>query len=355
MIGALSDDSRAHDPQTVEAIRALFNNLIDQNKPEKGFVMEISTYETYLKTLLHQDTSTAEILPRFSNRKRFEVGFDNSVPYLARKKTHKRVYHKGELFGVIFDAHIRCQHGDGKKIHTELKEVADNIFLWECILLTKLCYCKRTKIRSLKAKTCSSPKTSSGDLLLINMDSFSDINFPFLLIYRDVVSQFMISRPLKSKNITEVATELVRILHIIGAPLFINSTITRSFMERILTAVYSIWPECPTVYGQQLINERHAEFSRLLDKWLHDNPTRSWTMGASFVCSFLNSQFNRDVNGVPYSLIFREKVDSAEVLGKRSRDSDANGDLGTAQRLSVSNEQNTEEESLSWVGGVIDD
>lgn len=139
-----SYEDRGTDPQTVAAIRESFNGLLDQNKPDKAYVMEANTYRSYLATLSEERTSESPKL-NFPNRKRFKVLFDNDQPYLARAHSNKRVYYREEIFDAIFTAHCNFNHCDGRKTYSIVKEYADNLFLWQCRLLTKLCFCKRVK------------------------------------------------------------------------------------------------------------------------------------------------------------------------------------------------------------------
>ena len=123
---------RALDPHTVAAIKESFYSLLDQNKPDKSYVMEKSTYDSFIAALSNSPGAPA-ISPKrkFSNRKRFKVLYKDDVPYLARANSNKRVYHREEIFDVIFEAHCSCNHGDGKRTYAIVKEFADNVFLWE--------------------------------------------------------------------------------------------------------------------------------------------------------------------------------------------------------------------------------
>ena len=54
---SITMEDRAGDPQTVAAIRDSFNSLLDQNKPDKSYVMERDTYDYYLSALLQRSTN----------------------------------------------------------------------------------------------------------------------------------------------------------------------------------------------------------------------------------------------------------------------------------------------------------
>ena len=88
--------------QTVAAIRESFNGLLDQNKPEKSYVRGKSTYDSFIAAL-----SSSPGAPAISLCK-------DDVPYLVRENSNKRVYHREEIFDVIFEAHCSCNYEDGK-------------------------------------------------------------------------------------------------------------------------------------------------------------------------------------------------------------------------------------------------
>ena len=305
-----SHEDRAADPQTVAAIKESFNGLLDQNKPDKSYVMGKDTYNSYLATLLQSPSAFhLNLKQRFSNRKRFKVLFNDNQPYLARANSNKRVYYREEIFDVIFAAHCSCNHGDGRRTYAIVKEFADNIFLWECLLVTKLCYCKRTKSRASKSRIASSPRTKAGDIHLMNMESIPDKQFRWILLYMDDTTKFLFARPLRTRDREEIAFELLHLFLNHGAPLFINTSLSKSFIMKLLQNLYSLWPGCPTVFGQQLLSDNHPEFLKNLERWMKESNTRSWAIGCAFVASALNAQESMTLGCTPYSLMHRTTLE----------------------------------------------
>ena len=310
---------RALDPHTVAAIKESFYSLLDQNKPDKSYVMEKSTYDSFIAALSNSPGAPA-ISPKrkFSNRKRFKVLYKDDVPYLGRANSNKRVYHREEIFDVIFEAHCSCNHGDGKRTYAIVKESVDNIFLWECLLVTKLCFCKRTKDRLSKSRKTSSPQTKAGEIQLINMESIPDKGFRWLLLYRDDATKFLFSRPLKSRDCDEIAFELLYLFLNHGAPLFFNTSLSRNFTLKLLKNLYTLWPECPTVFGQQLQSDNHPEFLKNLEKWMKESKSTSWTVGSAFVTSALNSQESTTLGCTPYILMHRTTLEHYKMTDDSS-------------------------------------
>ena len=304
-------EDRDEDPQTLVAMKDSFNCLLDQNKPaSKSYVMEKNTYERYLGTLLNEpsDPSSPSVqLPKFSNQKRFKVLLDGDQPYLARNNSNKRLYHREELFWVIFSAHRRCNHGDGKATYDNLKDYADNIFLWECYLVTKLCYCRRRKHKPSKSKMITtSPRHKAGDLHLISMEKSPDKSYRWLLLYKVDDTKFIFVRPLRSRENEEISFELLHIFMKHGSPLFLHSSLSRAHVLKILSMMYSDWPSCPTVYGQLFPYDCHTEFfTRTLDSWMKEHNSSRWSIGCAFVASTLNTQHFAVLGSTPFDLMHR--------------------------------------------------
>lgn len=299
--------TRADDPLTLAALRVTFDDLIDQNQPEeKAYVIDKATYDSYLRALVNDADHQPHFFDKkFSNRIRFKVLYDENGPFLARAHSNKRLYYKEELFDVIYAAHKKCNHGNGKQTYLELKEAADNIFAWQCFLLTKMCFCKRAK----NCRSLASPKTNSGTFEIVNMVSNPDGRYNWILLYRDDMTSFLFGRPLMSRDSMDVATELLQLFLAHGAPFRLYSSLSRGYVSKVLKKLCRLWPECPTSVGQQYCKDINTEFSRLLDQWMAKSETKQWSIGCHFVCSTINGQFSSKMGNTPYRLMHRTTLE----------------------------------------------
>ena len=304
-------EDQDEDAQTLVAMKESFNSLLDQNKPaSKSYVMEKHTYDQYLRALLDETAAASSPsihLPRFTNQKRFKVIYDGDHPYLARTHSNKRLFHKEELFWAIFSAHRRCNHGDGKATYDVAKEFADNIFLWECYLVTKICYCKRRRQKSSSSRMITtSPRYKAGNLHLINMEHCPNKSYHWLLLYKIEDTKFIFVRPLRSRENDEIAFELLHIFMKHGSPLFLHSSLSKQHVSKLLALLYSDWPSCPTVYGQVFPYDCHTEFfTRMLDTWMKEHNSSRWSIGCAFVASSLNEQHIAVLGTSPFELMHR--------------------------------------------------
>ena len=113
-------------------------------------------------------------------------------------------------------------------------------------------------------------------------------------------------RPLKTRDPEETAFELLHIFSCHGAPLFLNSSLNRVHVLKVLRLMYSLWSMFPTVYGQLFPYDCHTElFTRNLELWMKQNNSSNWSIGCALVASNLNSQHIAVLGSSPYSLMHR--------------------------------------------------
>ena len=73
-------------------------------------------------------------------------------------------------------------------------------------------------------------------------------SYQHLLIYEDINTEFIFLRPLKKKNVSEVASQLMEIFGIIGAPKVIQ-TVHRPILADALFRLNNIWPQIKTLHS----------------------------------------------------------------------------------------------------------
>ncbi|KAI6661826.1 KRAB-A domain-containing protein 2-like [Oopsacas minuta] len=119
---------------------------------------------------------------------------------------------------IIFSMHIATVHGGEKKAHKLIQDKFANIrryLVQEHIKLCERCAEKRARretasgvvIRPLTVKDLN----ELGQVDPVNMQTFQDGNYRFLLHYMEYLTKFHVIRPLQRKPATEVANQLLSI------------------------------------------------------------------------------------------------------------------------------------------------
>ena len=84
---------------------------------------------------------------------------------------------------------------------------------------------------------------SRGQVDLIDMLTVPDIGFKWILNYQDHFTKWVVLKPLKQKCAEEVASNLVTIFYLLGAPNILQSDNGKEFDNRLLLeTLNALWP-----------------------------------------------------------------------------------------------------------------
>ncbi|XP_046626230.1 zinc finger protein 135-like [Neodiprion virginianus] len=141
---------------------------------------------------------------------------------------------------------------------------------------------------------------------IIDMRSDQVLDYKFILVYEDQASKFVILRPLRSKDMNAVVTELFDILTIIGPPRVLQSGNGREFASEIVHELRSLWTDLLMVHGnvQMSTTSTKRDFTKLLKTWLVQNPGKTWHDGLKFVQINENTTLHCESDKTPHELLF---------------------------------------------------
>jgi len=220
-----------------------------------------------------------------------------------------------ELFDKIYDFHVnKTGHGGRCKIEAALADKFRiprppiEIFLTGC----KSCNEKKNLPKKLVVKPIlSSDFCERGQIDLIDFQSLQDGNYKWILNYQDHSTKFVILRPLTSKRAQEIASELLSIFLLFGAPKILQSDNGREFVNGIIENLHEMWPESKIVHGrprhpqsQGSIERSNQDVENMLRAWMADTGSKRWSVGLSFVQWQKNSSYHRIIGRSPYKALF---------------------------------------------------
>ncbi|XP_031334186.1 KRAB-A domain-containing protein 2-like [Photinus pyralis] len=149
-----------------------------------------------------------------------------------------------------------------------------------------------------------------GQVDLIDFQSMPDSKFKWIMNYQDHSTKFIFLRALESKRAEEVAKELLSIFLLIGAPKILQSDNGREFVNRIITDLKTMWPECLLVHGrprhpqsQGSIERANKDVEDMIRAWMHDNNSKKWSIGLQFLQWQKNISFHRTIGRSPYKAL----------------------------------------------------
>ncbi|XP_057320671.1 KRAB-A domain-containing protein 2-like [Microplitis mediator] len=149
-----------------------------------------------------------------------------------------------ELFDKIYDFHVnKTGHGGRCKIESafadkfQIPRPPIEIFLSGC----KSCNEKRNLPKKLVVKPIlSSDFCERGQIDLIDFQSLQDGDYKWILNYQDHSTKFVILRPLTSKRAQEIASELLSIFLLFGAPKILQSDNGREFVNSVIEDLHKM-------------------------------------------------------------------------------------------------------------------
>ncbi|CAM9895223.1 unnamed protein product, partial [Heterosigma akashiwo] len=228
----------------------------------------------------------------------------------------RKVVTQEEVFEVLYVAHLAIGHGRLRKMMAYLSERYANIgapavkvFLKYCTLCSETT--KRVASRAGYRPILTAGFNSRAQMDLIDFQSNADGSFKFVLSYQDHAIKFAHFRALTGKSTASVAQELLAIFHIQGAPLLLQSDNGREFVNKVIQNLEAMWPGLKIIHGrprhsqsQGGVERLNRTFNEMLNKWLADNPGKTWKEGVGFLQWQHNTRLQEGVSTVPYKAAY---------------------------------------------------
>ncbi|XP_072400941.1 KRAB-A domain-containing protein 2-like [Diabrotica undecimpunctata] len=305
-------------------------------------------YNTLISEVMeakNRETKTSSDYRRIKRYDVLKVGdtYRLIVPMCKTDINIKYFVCNSKLYGIINSAHIQTGHGGIHKLEYNLKQKYANItrdvikiFLENC----EVCIKKKTlpKKGVVVKPMVFKEVNERGQVDLIDFQTCPSGENKFILNYQDHLSKFVSLRPLKTKTAVEVATHLVNIFCIFGAPSVLQSDNGREFVNSIIEKLKMMWPQLRIVHGkprhsqsQGSVERANRDVQEMIVAWMENNKTNKWDEGLCF-CQFQkNNSFHLGIKQSPFEVMFGRKP----KLGLES------GNLPVA--LSVSMEEELEQ------------
>ncbi|XP_077289531.1 KRAB-A domain-containing protein 2-like [Arctopsyche grandis] len=219
-----------------------------------------------------------------------------------------------EMFDILFDTHQAIGHGGRDRMRKELQRKYKNIMYHEIQSFLNICEpClqkRKTEKKGLVVKPMIfSHFNSRCQVDLIDFQSQADGEYKFIMVYQDHFTKFVILRALKSKKVEEVASQLLSIFFLFGAPAVLQFDNGREFCNNIIENLKPIWPGLKIVHGkpqhtqsQGIVERANQDVENMLKAWMLDQHCNNWSKGLDYVQFMKNKAFHSGIK--PYEAIF---------------------------------------------------
>lgn len=220
-----------------------------------------------------------------------------------------------DYFSKLWDAHRNCGHGGRDKV---LYEIKNRFYVPKPIVeifvsLCKICQEKKPQFRKgiVVRPILSQDLNARGQVDLVDLQSMPDGDWKWLMNYQDHTTKFTHLRPLRSKEASGVAVELLKIFLEFGAPAILQSDNGKEFVAQVITELSMLWKDCKIIRGrprhpesQGSVERCNQDIENMLRAWLKENASTKWSIGCLFVQFQKNSSLHRIIKRSPYRAVF---------------------------------------------------
>ena len=189
-----------------------------------------------------------------------------------------------EMFDILKISHITTGHGGRDRMLKEVKKKYANISVQIIELFKSLCIqCQKKRVRPKTTGVVVRPILTQdfscrGQVDLIDMQSLSYNGYRWIMVYQDHLTKFCVLRAIKSKRPVEVASQLLDIFLLFGAPAILQSDNGNEFTANVIGELKQFWPELKMVHGkprypqsQGSVERANGDIKDMLVAWLADN------------------------------------------------------------------------------------
>ncbi|KAK7116507.1 hypothetical protein V1264_002174 [Littorina saxatilis] len=275
-----------------------------------------------------QDVKTAAVSKESKNQhdyhilRKYEVLQCGPVEKLIKKREHSEetpMYFVTieETFDVLRASHIATGHGGRDRMMKEIKKKYANISVQAIELFKSLCLeCQKKRTRPKTTGVVVRPILTKdfscrGQVDLVDMQSMSCNGYKWIMVYQDHLTKFCVLRAIRSKRPTEVASQLLDIFLLLGAPVILQSDNGTEFTANVISELTEFWPSLKMVHGkprypqsQGSVERANCDIKDMLVAWLADNKSQDWVAGIKFVQFHKNSAYHSGIKRSPYSALF---------------------------------------------------
>jgi len=222
-----------------------------------------------------------------------------------------------ELYDILCKEHIAIGHGKRDRLYQQCKLWHENV-TYEAV--TSFISCCIECVKRIPHSTISNmvikPVRSSNALSrtqidLIDIQTFPDGDFKWIMTVQDHFTKFVNLRALKQKRAVEVATALYDIFLTFGAPCILQSDNGKEFRASVVENLRTFWPELTIVHGrprhpesQGSVERANGEVKRLLSIWIRTTGRKDWATGIKVVQFQYNRAYNKNLESSPFKVLF---------------------------------------------------
>lgn len=213
-------------------------------------------------------------------------------------------------FEILSKIHKNTGHAGKYQTCLEL-ENSYSIPRWAVSLFVEKCLFCQQKRGTIVKPIINIHFNSRGQVAFIDLQSVPDGEYRWIMYYQDYFTRYSFLRPLRNKNVVEVAVELFHIFTDFGYPKIFQSDKDDEFTASVLVELLKMWPDCHIIHGrprdtslQGSVRSAIGDVKNCLRAWMSDNNTTSWSTGLRIVQWRRNAMLHSTIKKSPYAALF---------------------------------------------------
>ncbi|EFA09663.1 KRAB-A domain-containing protein 2 [Tribolium castaneum] len=241
-------------------------------------------------------------------------------------ETSKTIFyvHDNELYQILLEAHLHLNHGNCDEMLQYLNHSYKNITYKDVSIF--LSFCQDCDDKAALDEKDLIEKYSHFNTVcqieLIDFESCPDHDYKFVMIYQELLTKFVLLKPLNSYESEEVAENLINIFGTLGPPIYLKSNVGGDFVEGIIDRLKVLWPP---VKIEHLKSDRWddligPEIETMVKVWMTNNKKKQWSEGLRFVQLKKNTTIHPKLEKTPYEALFRHPVETLDQKKEESED-----------------------------------
>nr|CAI5820684.1 unnamed protein product [Callosobruchus analis] len=214
----------------------------------------------------------------------YDVVMSENIERLATPMGKGKIYiHIEEAFDIIHGAHIGTNHGGVLRMLKILRRKYQNI--------------TRDMLR-MYLETCAVCQTkfdigSRCHVDMIDMKKHQVDGYAYILVYHHHTKLLQL-RPLKSKQVDEVATAVLDIFAIFGVPSILHTSRSKNFTSCLVKEICKQWGQIKIISGKPTPKQaKTVKIENMLPCWMKAHVHRKWIDSLRY----LQVEVNTDTTG----------------------------------------------------------
>ncbi|CAH1981194.1 unnamed protein product [Acanthoscelides obtectus] len=264
-------DSELHKPEDESVFEPKSRFMERLQETKSGFVISKKAYYYLIGQIKKAKLSSNSIIDKHRVRSYDIMKTENSERLVTHKEEGSTLFkmyaYSEEIFDIIHNTHIDSNHSGVLRMKETLKSKYQNITGDMIRMYLETCdVCRKKMDMELRCQVD-----------IIDMQNNQVNGYSYILVYHHHTKLVQL-RPLKSKQVSEVAGAVLDIFAILGVPNILHISGTRHFAHYLIRKICKQWRQIKVILGKQRLKQTNTmKIEKIISRWIIQHPKEEWT------------------------------------------------------------------------------